>query len=261
MSLIVQQGQTSTPIPGATLTVQDILGKVQQDVRFQFGSTTVETTLLIDYINRVSLDLQRWSRWQFLLSAVNTFPTVVGETDYYVGTDGLPVGAVDTGLAIPDMKAVKRDSVFDRTNFRSLFPTSEAPLLQSAVLNDFPRWWRNDISTGSVINIYPPSSAVANIEFRFYVLPNNLANLADPIQIPDKYQDVLIAGVNEKAFIYLKRQQEAAYWAGEYQKGKTSIIRDFNQFPRGAEYISPDPVSQSRTVTGDWFYDVLYNIK
>jgi len=115
MSLIVQQGQTAGPLFGATLTAGDILNKCAQDVRFQFGSSTAENTLFIDYINRVSLDLHRWSRWQFLLSGVLSFSTTVGETDYYIGTGGLPAGAIDTGLAIPNLKAIKRDSVFDRT--------------------------------------------------------------------------------------------------------------------------------------------------
>jgi len=110
------------------------------------------------------------------------------------------------------------------------------------------------------LNIYPPSNAVTQIEFRYYIAPINIAALNDPIQIPDKYQDVLIAGVNEKCFIYLKRRDEATYWRGEYREGRQSIIRDFNAFPRGPEFCAPDAASQTLARYGDWFYDAMYNI-
>lgn len=260
MSLVVQQLISGVSSKGTTLTVQDIIDRVSIDTRYQLGGTTPETAVLISYINRVHLELLRWSRWQFLLSPVFQFPTTIGSSDYYIGNGVQAVGSIDTGLAIPDLHGIKRDSVFDRTNFRSLYPTQEVPLLQQFSQNGQPKVWRSDSQSSDVLSIYPAPQGVFTIEFRYFAEPIILANVTDIIQVPDHYQDVLVAGVDEKAFVFLKKSEEAQYWAGVYGEGKRSIIRDVNLFPRGAEFIRPDVVSQpANSNIGDLFYQVLYN--
>jgi hypothetical protein len=81
------------------------------------------------------------------------------------------------------------------------------------------------------------------IEFRYYATRLTLTNTAQVIQVPDYYKDTVVAGVNWLAYTFLTKQESAQAWQQIFQAGITSIIRDTNLFPRGAEFIAPDPTS------------------
>lgn len=147
-----------------TTTAQQIINSVAQDVRQTLSATdpTSGQSTLLDYVNRVSLELLRVSRWIFLLSPPQQFMTQLGITDYWVGPLGAgPNNAYDTGLNIPNLRSVKPKSVFDRTNFSVLGQVDEAPL--SAILGfpdatsrpGRPHLWRQDETTPNVLNLYP----------------------------------------------------------------------------------------------------------
>lgn len=158
---VLQQG-VSTSVPGASTTVQDILNCASQDIRQVLsGTSSPGQQILIDYTNRISLDLLRFSRWTFLLSPIFKFNTLVGETDYYLGTSPAPVdvnlnGVIDTKLEITNLGIIKRDSVYDRSNSVRLARTDNAPLGQVFGLPAHPKMFRNDVQSGSIVNIYPP---------------------------------------------------------------------------------------------------------
>lgn len=242
------------------LTVQNIIDTVSQDLRYQISSTTLpDQNILLDYCNRTQMVLLRTSRWEFLLSPPYGFTTQVGVTDYYIGVNGKPSGAFDTGLAIANIGSIKRSSVYDQTNFLPLAPITEPPVSQSLEQQQRPRFYRNDEANLDVINIYPPPDGNYLVTFRVYAKPLQLTDVGQLVQVPIKYKDVLIAGTNEKGFVYLKKADEVQYWADEFKQGKTSIIRDQNLFPRGAEFNSPDPTTQKSISTGDDFFNTLYN--
>lgn len=147
-----------------TTTAQDIMDSVAQDVRQTLSSTdpTNGQATLLDYVDRVSKELLRASRWVFLLSPVQQFMTQLGVTSYWVGPLGTgPINAYDTGLSISNLRIVKPKSFYDRTNFTALGHVDEAPLAARLAFPDStsrpgrPAVWRQDESTPNVLNIYP----------------------------------------------------------------------------------------------------------
>lgn len=309
-------------------TVQIIINGCSQDIRriLDSGSTT-DQVALIDYTNRIQLQLLREARWRFLLSGVLQFETVAGVTDYWIGATGqapsttytlsacapnpngdnstiytgtalqtlqegqevvvsgftnavnngsfivefsnsttallnnpdgisethaatLQIQIPDTGLNITNLGVVKPGTVFDRTNGKRLYPTDEAPLGPNFQGNALPSNYRNDQNTPSIFAIYPPPKASGYvIEFRYFFAKPQLALLTDTLLIPDDYLDVVIAGVNWFANLYLRENyQDAQIWQTIYQQGITGMKRDHNLFPRGQEFIGQDMASQPRTV-------------
>lgn len=141
--------------------VSDILAGVENDLRLEINQTD-NPAVLIDYCNRVHLQMLRFSRWQFLLSPPQRFVTQMEQTDYWVGPSGAnPAGTVDTGLNLSDMGIVREGTVFDRSNYRNLKRTTEPPNIDKLELGDSasrpgrPRLWRNAPDTPNIINLYP----------------------------------------------------------------------------------------------------------
>lgn len=378
MPIIVQGNAPASG--GCFPTAGDIIDSVAQDLLQRLAP---EDPVLLDYINRIQLQLLRVSRWQFLLSAPQRFITKKDRTDYWIGSTGsAPLDTVDTGLNVINNGPIKTDTFYDRSNFRLLKRTSEALLTGSMSFRDassrpgIPRAWRNDVSTPSIINLYPapdnqnnyqpvpeapvlasvPGGALpariyfarttfvdslgnessasdearifipANylitvqppqeipaaasgvrydsynvylynagtnitlpngaetlvtaspfnsstvyqepntgfvtggipfptennveqlggylIEFRYYQAKPQVTSITQPLLIPCDYRDVLIAGVNYFAAQKIKDQFAVEFWKNEYEMGKIGMIRDKNLFPKGPEFISPDPASQ-----------------
>lgn len=121
-----------------------------------------EDPVLLDYINRVQLQLLRVSRWKFLKSPLQSFVTRIGRSDYWIGPAGSgPLDTVDTGLNISNLGPIDSDSFYDRTNFRLLKRINEQ-ILGSAFANRDgssrlgpPREFRVDPSTACILNLYP----------------------------------------------------------------------------------------------------------
>ena len=159
MPIIFQSGSSSTG-NGETTTVQQILNCTSQDVRQVLnpntGVTQVgDTTLLTDYINRISLELLRFSRWTFLESAPQVFITQQGVTDYYIGAGGQPIGTANTALSLSDVQFIKEDAVYNRSTNKVLFRTDNPPLSYNLQLAQRPLLWRYDPTTPDTLNIYP----------------------------------------------------------------------------------------------------------
>lgn len=162
MPIVPTQGN---PLFTTTTTAQSVMDAVARDVRQQLSSTDTtapDPTILLDYTNRVSLEMLRTSRWMFTLAGVKAFVTQLGVTDYWVGPTGqAPAGIYDTGLNLTDFRLVKPKSVKDRSNFRTLGHMDESPLHAKLAYSDRsprlgrPAVWRQDSATPSVINIYP----------------------------------------------------------------------------------------------------------
>lgn len=336
----VQQQGADGPVQGCTTTVQDILTASSQDVRGVLSGNAAnglggDVGILLDYTNRVHLDLLRFSRWSFLLSPVYRFVTQLGVTDYWIGQAGYPAtdyslnGALDTLLDLEvQLGQIKRDSVFDRSNSVRLARTDNAPLGQVFALNAHPKLFANDPRTPYLVSIYPPpdygstwnfnsisrtgnlatftttatndfqlnenqnyawiqgvadtsyngyfpiqaiNSGVVTIwcpgangssgagtassgyviEFRFYHARQQLTAPDQLLQVPDDYKDIVIAGVNELAYKYLQKDEDAQYWGQVYKAGRTQIVKDKNLFPRAEEYVRPDPLAIiQQTTTG-----------
>lgn len=148
----------------ATTTAQQIINSTAQDVRQTMSATdpTSGQLTMLDYVDRISKELLRASRWQFLLSAPRTFLTQLGVSNYWVGPVGTgPVYSAETGLNISNLRIIKPKSVYDRSNFTVLGHVDEQPLSARLAYPDStsrpgrPSMWRQDESNPNVFNIYP----------------------------------------------------------------------------------------------------------
>lgn len=242
--------------------VSDILNGASQDVRRLLDSANPnaasDIATLVDYTNRIQLQLMREYRWRFLISGTLQFQTVATFQDYWIGpVGGNPATAIDTGLNITNMGNIKPGTVFDRTNFHRLWSSDEAPLgpdfsnpASPNAIDGRPRIYRNDASTPYIFSVYPASDKPYTIEFRYFVAKPQLTQTTQALLIPDDYKDVVIAGVNYFANLYLRENmQDAQAWGAIYKEGIVGMHRDHNLFPRGFEFIAPDSASTPRTVT------------
>lgn len=158
MPIILSPSVNSGPVSGFP-TAQSVVNSVATDLLQRIAP---ENPVLLDYINRVQLQLLRVSRWKFLLSSPQRFVTRRGRSDYWIGTAGAAsIDTIDTGLNIGNLGPIKTDTFYDRSTFRLLKRITEAPLMARFMYRDDsprlskPRMWRNDVSTPNIINLYP----------------------------------------------------------------------------------------------------------
>jgi hypothetical protein len=161
MSIVVQFTPTSTSTSNPT--VQDIVTEVSQDIRRLLSDSGADATILLNYVNRVQLDICRASRWNFLLSTPQRFVTALEQTNYWLGATGSAVaGSVDTGLNLTDLDYIQENSVLDRTNNRRLAKVPFSPNLLSVQYADAtqrksnPLQYRHDRQDNvGVMNLFP----------------------------------------------------------------------------------------------------------
>jgi hypothetical protein len=158
-NILAPAGQGVQGCVGIFPTALSVVNSVSTDLLQRIAP---EDAILLDYINRVQLQLLRVSRWRFLLSAPQRFVTQTDRSDYWIGPVGLgPLDVIDTGLNIQNLGPIKTDSFYDRTNYRLLKRTNEQILSQTYSFRDAssrkgpPRQWRNASDTPCTINLYP----------------------------------------------------------------------------------------------------------
>lgn len=159
--------------------VSDIVNGVSQDVRNQLQAQigTAGQPILIDYTNRISKQMLRFSRWTFLKSEPQYFLTQMGQSSYWVGPTGQgPAGVVDTGLNLGDVYQFKKDSVMDLSNQRALkwlYTSPQGPNLidrTGAGRPGLPAVFSQSLNDPNILLLFPP--------------PNNQNNTQPSPQVP-----------------------------------------------------------------------------
>lgn len=162
MSIVVQF--TPSVVSLATNpTAQDIVTEVSQDIRKLLADSGADGTILLNYVNRVQLDICRASRWNFLLSPPQRFVTAIEQTNYWLGVTGSSTaGTVDTGLNLTDVDYIQDGSVLDRSNANRLTKVPFSPNSLGLEFQDgnqrksIPLEYRHDRQdSASVLNIFP----------------------------------------------------------------------------------------------------------
>lgn len=231
------------------IDLQEVLEQTQQDMR-QMLSAGGNSTLLLDYADRIHKQLLRLTEWRFLLSDVKTFQTQVGVTDYWIGPEAsLPEGMVDSGLHISDIWRIKQDSVKNTTTGLTLSRIGEAPIGPLASVKMSPRQYRNDSSSPLVLSIYPPPDKVSTIQFRFYE-PKHDLKAEQSVQLPEDYQDILVAGINLLGCQYLKRPNDIQIWAELFREGKKQMLRDQRGYGNHADFMKGDSAGITNVYVG-----------
>ena len=262
---IIQQGPgISQPNIEATQTLQDVIqcaSLLLRGVLNPIDGATAPTDLLLltQFANSIHLDLLRHSRWAFLLSSPMTFlttPTVANSgilnNSYWLGAgEQNPNLTIDTTLNLLSIDVIKRDTVIDRTHQRRLANTELQPISEAFLQPGNPRLYEVLSNAPSVITLWPPPKDALFIEFRYYNRRNNLQELSDVVQIPDRYKDIVCHGVTWLAYQYVKDTESAGFYQQLYMAGKGQMIKDANLFPRGEEFIRPDPAGiASQSISG-----------
>lgn len=160
---IILPGGSGGSSAGATYTAQDIINGTSQDLRNQLPNNS---TILLDYADRIHKSIIRSSRWPFMLSDAQQFITEQGVTDYWIGaTSSNPQGTVDTGLNLLDVFRIQEDSVLDRSNNQQLFRTSFRP----------PNYTTFEFPDGQSRQLRPTNFAHENYGslLKLYPAPNN----------------------------------------------------------------------------------------
>jgi|SRR5579862_6441538 len=218
-----------------SLTVSSISADSSIDVRQVLLPTDTKWALWIDRIHK---DCMHSSVYSYLNIATTGFPTVPGQNAYI--------------LAPTNIRRVL--GVYDSSTQRILFPIERAtsPVNQAekqetnpgqqgspareyanpavspmSLQNALPSYFRH--IGPQQLNIYPAPAANSpvrqlNVSYEQQVV--TLVNPTDLLLIPEDGRDMVVAGVNYLANIFLKRMDEAQIWAQIYsalKKGESLV--------------------------------------
>jgi len=206
------------------MTVQTIVNKVSQDVRSALSSTGTEATILIDYVDRVHKDALHFSLYSWMNQAETHVTTVDGTPNY--------------NLPVADIRRILH--VYDRSRERFLAPievasqpvslsmaaggnASEFSIIPPSIKRIksqtcLPEYY--DMVLGYVLHLYPTPKQMLLLDVHYEKQVATLAALGDALVLPDDATDILAAGVNALANLFLGRNEQAAAWAQLYEKLK-----------------------------------------
>lgn len=218
-----------------SLTVSSISNDVSIDIRQVLVSTD---TKIAGWIDRVHKDCMHSSVYSYLNIGTTSFSALAGVGSYIL----TPVN-------------IRRIlGVYDATTQRILFPIERAtsPVSQvekqepnpgqqgsspreyanpavspMSLQNALPSYFRH--IGAQQLNIYPAPSPNAparqmNVSYEQQVV--TLVNPTDVLLVPEDGRDIVVAGVNYLANIFLKRMDEAQVWAQIYsalKKGESLV--------------------------------------
>lgn len=223
-----------------SLTVSSISNDVSIDIRQVLVPTD---TKLIGWIDRVHKDCLHSSLYSPLIVARQTFATIAGQALYTLA----PTPGV-TGAG-PGIRRIL--GVFDSSRNRILFPIERAsspvsqvdkqepmpgqvgssqlefgqpltsPISLQAGQPGYFRYFPNAAVGAPALALIPVPATALNISVTYELQVITLVNETDPLLIPEDGRDMVVAGVNYLANIFLKRMDEAQIWAQIFSSLKT----------------------------------------
>lgn len=212
-----------------SLTVNSIANDVSVDIRQVITTAGGDLQKLTGWIDRIHKDCVHSSVYSYLNLVVTSFPTVVNQSSYI--------------LAPTNIRRIS--GVFDSSRQRILFPIERAtspvsqvekqepnPGQQGAPPQTFGMPAQSPISLqagqpayfrhigGQTLTLYPTPQVVLQLNVSYEQQVVTLVNPTDILLIPEDGRDMVVAGVNYLANMYLKRMDEAQIWAQIYSKLK-----------------------------------------
>lgn len=110
--------------------------------------------------------------------------------------------------------------------------TENSEVLQSTSVTIGTDW--TEPTTGLISGVaYPTTNSIEAlrgyvIDFRYFKARQTVTSISDTLQIPDDYKDIVIAGVNELAFKWLRKFDDMAIEGQRFKDGIRQITRDKN---------------------------------
>ena len=214
------------------LTVASIANDVSVDIRLVLNPTD---TKIIGWVDRIHKDCMHSSIYSYLNVGTTSFSTAIGVNSY--------------SLTPTNIRRIL--GVFDPVRSRILFPIERAtspvsqvekqesnPGQQGSSAQQFgqpgvvpmslqssqPGYFRH--IGAQTLNLYPVPQQVLQLNVSFELQVPTLVNPTDTLLIPEDGRDIVVAGVNYLANIFLKRMDEAQLWAQIYsalKKGESLV--------------------------------------
>lgn len=213
------------------MTVQDIIDSVSIDMRQVLSNAPPDSSIMIPWIDRIHKDALHTSLFNYLLRGFAVIAVVQGQAQYQVAPEPSEGGNTVIRRIL---------SVYDRTFDRILLPFedigfpvvkgdavppqgSDTPkaMISATTMEQWPEYYlREGVAS---ITLFPAPQKVAfngNYEVHFEQQAFNLTATTDTLMIPDDGKDLMVAGVNMYAALYLKNGGEAQGWQQQYEMMK-----------------------------------------
>lgn len=216
-----------------SLTVQSIVNSVSSDIRGVLAPSGNDATRITDWVDRIHKDCLHSSIYSYLNIFSTSISTVVGTQSYV--------------LTPTNIRRIV--GVYDATRDRILFPIERAtspvsqvekqepdpgqqggystkwgmpPMSALALQSKQPEFYRHLGGSNSLV-FYPIPQAVLTLNVSYEQQVVSLVELTDPLVLPEDAKDIIVAGTNYLANIYLKRAEEAQAWGQIYTQLKAGM--------------------------------------
>lgn len=222
-----------------SLLVSDILSATANDVR-QVLSSSSDSSVMIDWVNRINKDVMHSSVYDNILQAVAAGTYTSGSTTLTVTlTNARRVLAVFDKIwnrpLIPLERSMSPSPTGDQAGPLTGPPTFDRYEKQrrpnqlvnielratdntTFSLQALPYPWPEFYSApGSSVYVFPaPVASTGGADVLYEKNTTNLTSTGATLDVPDDGKNVVVAGVNMLAYAYLKRMEDAGFWQKEY---------------------------------------------
>ena len=212
------------------MLVQDIINASSTDFRNVLASTSPDSALFISWVDRIHKDALHTGIYNYLVQATSTISTVVGTASYSIPISS---GAIRRILM-----------VYDRTFDRVLLPIEELvyptnigdagsprqplqipkEMTTASTMEQWPEYYKREGATG--LYIFPAPQKVAfqaTFEVHYEIQVADLTTTGATLVLPNDGIDMVVAGVNSYVAQFLHLDNEAQFWAQQYEALKKGI--------------------------------------
>jgi hypothetical protein len=203
------------------MTAQDIADAVSVDMRRLIANSGADLSVILGWIDRVHKEVLHSSVYAAFNIAQTTISTVASQSVYILPFDIRRVRTVYnrtlSQLILPLEPTAEPATAMEHATPAVGGPQApDAKILTIRVHGPFPLYYQR---VGNQLILFPePRLAGNSIEVTYERTVPTITSAVQPLTVPDDGKDVMVAGVNALAAMYLKRNDEAQHWYGVYQK-------------------------------------------
>jgi hypothetical protein len=203
------------------MTAQDIADAVSVDMRRLISNSGADLLVILGWIDRVHKEVLHSSVYAAFNIAQTTISTVASQSVYTLPPDVRRVRTIYnrtlSQLILPLEPTAEPATAMEHATPAIGGPQApDAKILTIRVHGPFPLYYQR---VGNQLILFPePRLAGNSIEVTYEKTVPTITSAVQPLTVPDDGKDVMVAGVNALAAMYLKRNDEAQHWYAVYQK-------------------------------------------
>ena len=203
------------------LTVNSIAQDVSYDIRQVLGVTGGDLTILTGFIDRIHKDCLHSSLYNYLNVATQVVSTVVGQATYGLsGNIRRIAGVYDTTrdrILFPLERATSPVSQVEAQEpqpgqsggYQTKFGQQPQPAI--SLQTSQPEYFK--LVGANTLRLYPTPKAILSLNVAYEQQVVTLVNGTDALIIPEDGRDMVVAGADYLACLFIKRAEEAQVWA------------------------------------------------